>query len=675
MTILYFILTLQLIFVFGVNLFFLDRLMGYDCAATYLQVIEIWNQKTFFLENWSYTTTLTWDSPLLFAVPLYGILGNVFTAYGISILISLFLCLLVAERILDTLQATHKEKIIFAICFFTPFITYADSFNRIDYYGVMLSLLGVYTLKTAFMLLIWLVFLRLDREELQVNAAKRLIISPNQIHFNQKWFLPVLALFCCFFSALSSGLHVLLFGIVPPLLFGFTRNILRDRWDRHNLEALAFLILAVIFSVVGKTLGGTLTGYTSHESSLGLTPINLFFENLESIFQGYLALTGALPPWEGPDAFSSEGISYLFFLALSMGLLASGLGQMHTHLKKKEDTVALYFTSLFFLMLLIFVFIYTKYGSSFFEVRYLIPNFLLLLMFSSIWFGKALDGHNKSLKIALQVTVFPCLLVVNGVSYFYLEQSQNDKDLLLEIKSVVSNYESPLVYMTGLDTMIHGRNLRVFDQEKVYLWSKDGLEYRYWGEYTYFCETTEYEGETLLLSSPHDFATLPFYLQNHYEKVHDFSYLFSLYRAKTNPFDFATGLTNHEYNVDYPYSYGINHTEYGNFWDDGSFYLVGYGAYSFWGPNLPAPSGIYDITLHYDILSAPEHSELGYFLFSIDDESQVLAKNYLHREDKSVTLKNVDLNHVVGQLYEYKLCVAPEVEILVKSFEMIQVSP
>lgn len=665
MPILYSILFIQVIYTCVINLFYLERYMGYDCAAVYLQAIEIWNQKTFLIQDWVYTSTLTWDTPLLFSVPLYGLTGDFFLSYGLSIIISLVFFLWVADLILTHLNASHRTKVIFAICFLTPFVTYEDAFNRIDYFGVMLSLLGVYTLKTAFTMLIWVVFLRLDRPELGDCRYRY------DLHTKR---LVIFTLFCTFFTAISSGYHVLLFGIVPPLVYGVTRNVCLDKWAVHNRKAMWFLVWSVMLSVIGKSIGAKIIGGATHESSLGWTEVTYFWDNLRSIFEGYLVLTGALPHWESPPAFSKAGIAFGFMLALSMGLLITGVGSMIFYFKNKKDSIESYFGFIFFVMYLFFVFIYTKYGAHFFEIRYLIPNFMILLMFASIWLGNQLEGSNKSARIFLTLTVIPCLVVANVVSYYFLARSQNDMELKLEVIDHLKDHQSPVVYIMGFDSMIQGQNIRVFDQEKVYLWSQKGANFTYSGDYTYYCETSEYNGPTVLLASSRDYDELPNYIREQYVETHKFSTLFTMYESKKNPIDYTVGISAHDYNVDYPYTYGMNVAEHGHFQDDGTYYVEGNGDFVFWGPDVAAPQGTYTFILHYEVLSAEDPSAIGSFDITVNQGEQLVAMTALSASKNTAILENIDFTALQGNPYEYRLAVGGGVELLVKYCEIIRVN-
>ena len=72
------ILLLQVLVIVYINLFRLQYYIGYDCSAYYLQTIEMWRQKTLLPNDWSFQTTLCWDSPAILAMLFYGLTGNIF---------------------------------------------------------------------------------------------------------------------------------------------------------------------------------------------------------------------------------------------------------------------------------------------------------------------------------------------------------------------------------------------------------------------------------------------------------------------------------------------------------------------------------------------------------------------------------------------------------------------
>lgn len=124
------ILLLQVLVIVYINLFRLQYYIGYDCSAYYLQTIEMWRQKTLLPNDWSFQTTLCWDSPAILAMLFYGLTGNIFLSYGISNLIVVLLLVLCLNAILNRLDLSLGSKMVFFILFFTPFYMNNNSANN-----------------------------------------------------------------------------------------------------------------------------------------------------------------------------------------------------------------------------------------------------------------------------------------------------------------------------------------------------------------------------------------------------------------------------------------------------------------------------------------------------------------------------------------------------------------
>lgn len=796
MILFYLILGMQIISLLDINLTQLEHFIGYDASAVYLQAMLIWEQQTLLIEDWIYTSTLTWDTPMLLAVLLYGLWDDIFLAFGVSVLLSMALLIWIGNGLLNQLGASQKAKVIWCVCLLTPYVSYGDYYNRIDYFGVMLSIFGVYSLKTALMMAIWWMFFHLDRlgsgslplpdsvdtggESSKQNSPKKGSKGKGEASVQQQGGQPsqkkkkkqkgtspeggavtetaaappeeesklgedtaantshkkkkkgksaqakkesgdvvlstavaetvpkeepvedtvekskkspwsqltmpevnpekkiivylVLIFVSCFLSAVSSGYHVLLYGVIPPLTYAILRNALRNTWKMENILSLFFLGTLCHMSYWGKKIQVSILGTQSHETTLGWTTVEDFWQNMGSIFQGYLELTGALPVLESPSIMSPEGYFFGFFLVLSLGMLVTAVSSMIKHLKENKDGAEQYYAFVFFLTLGTFLFIYTTYGAAIFEVRYLIQNFIILLMFAAIWLAKELDSKNTSWRILLSLLVFPSLIMVNVISYDFLDQSKNAKNLKLEVIDYLADHESPVVYVAGLECITFGQNIRIFDREKTYLWSRSGEEFTYSGDYLHYTETSEYEGAVPLVMTASDFEKMPLQFQHLFQKKHEFSSFVTLYECKYNPIDYTVGITDLEYNKDYPYTAGLTLTEGGEMLENGAFRVYGTGAYAMRGPGLPVVEGIYDITLHYRVESAEYQEHIGLFDFVVTAEGEsILGSQRLTFEDNSVTLKNVDFTKHPEGVYDYRLLVNGGTVLDIISVEMERV--
>ena len=82
-------LAVQCILTVFANLVLITENIDCDIAKLYVHAVEMWRNGRILIPGWSYLTTLELDCPLLFAVPLYGLTGNIFLSFGISNIIFL----------------------------------------------------------------------------------------------------------------------------------------------------------------------------------------------------------------------------------------------------------------------------------------------------------------------------------------------------------------------------------------------------------------------------------------------------------------------------------------------------------------------------------------------------------------------------------------------------------
>ena len=82
--VLFVLLFAQLILLIIFNLTKLSAVADFDSSAAMAQAMEIHRQKTLFISDWIYQSTLGLDSLLPLASLLYGLTHNIFMAYGIA---------------------------------------------------------------------------------------------------------------------------------------------------------------------------------------------------------------------------------------------------------------------------------------------------------------------------------------------------------------------------------------------------------------------------------------------------------------------------------------------------------------------------------------------------------------------------------------------------------------
>ena len=65
--ILFLIVIAQILYLLIYNLFRTNYAVNFDSSEYMIQAMQIWNQKTLLIEDYYYSTMLTWDMPTLLA--------------------------------------------------------------------------------------------------------------------------------------------------------------------------------------------------------------------------------------------------------------------------------------------------------------------------------------------------------------------------------------------------------------------------------------------------------------------------------------------------------------------------------------------------------------------------------------------------------------------------------
>ncbi len=159
---------------------------------------------------------------------------------------------------------------------------------------------------------------------------------------------------------------------------------------------------------------------------------------------------------------------------------------------------------------LIFSFVYMTYASKVFEIRYLIWPFFCVL----ICFGKFISDLDNGLllkKFGI-VTVSLSVLLLSVFSYKNWMKDKIDIKLMDDIKNCVSEIDCPVVWT--YDLVVLGRNMRVYDTEKIYKvlsidTESEEYSFHHWGDYTYYDNAEDYLGSVILLTSSSGYEEIP----------------------------------------------------------------------------------------------------------------------------------------------------------------------
>lgn len=651
----------QLLAISYINLFCLQDYLGYDSSVVFLLAKEIWKQKSFVPENFVFQSGLFLDNPTVFAAPLYGLLGDVFVAHGIADLFVLILMMMVMSGLLQRMNVSLRAKLLFFICFLTPYIGASDTSNPIGYSYSTFFIAAFYSFRIFIILFIWLLFIDWDANEKQ-NKKKLLAMS-------------ALCLSLCVLTGSGNGYFVLVFGVAPCLFFYLVRCLKMKSYISRTYAGVVFLFLSAVAIIAGKMISKHILHFEGLDDRTVLISLPDFWSNLSSIFLGYLKLLSALPSWGKNDrVVSVSGIFYASRFVLAAIFLIGGIITLLRTWQKSFDSAKGVISCGLIANVLVLALVNSRYGDPIFEERYLIVSFISLLMLFSLWSDFVFKSDNPPLRVGLVLLLLSSVVITNISSYKFLNNSKNDHAIYDAVSDAVRQI-GKVAYATN-SVKIMTRNIKAYDDEVIYKLAVDSkmTSPHHWGDYTYYDENAEYAGATALITTAEDFNKLPKYLKNEYSFVTKIEGTnIQIYKSANNPIDFATGITNSKKNIDFPYTRWMCIAGFSQIDEnDGTLVTDGTEGFVIWGPYTPAREGKYNFKVNYQVLNVPAGiGNVGYFDVAVN--MSPIRNIKLDINKTSVTIPDVILNGG-GQL-EYRVYEYKGVILKVKSFEIERIDP
>lgn len=650
-------LLVQIGMIIYINLFQGEYYLGYDASTYYLQAIEMWNQKKLFLDNWTWQTTLCWDAPIVLASLFYGLSGNIFVSMGFANLLFIALFFWVLCTVMRKLELSDDAILLSFCILFTPYMSMPDNANNIQYFFVMYVSFAAYLVR---ILIIFFLFFVHDR--VQTNKIGKSTVC-----------LIILSYMAVLLTAISSGYFVLIFGIAPMLIVYIIHGIMENQWKSNKVKSGIYLLGCVGVSLLGKVIAVKVFKFESHDTGAVWTALGQFWDNLSSIFTGYLSFTGALPFYEGVNILDKFGIGYLLRFFLAAIILMGGVSSIYQILKKIRKNQSVSYMSaqmacVFLTNLLIFSLCYTTYGAAIFEVRYLIIVFIIMGMFAARWIDKTVySSKNRSLKVLVLPLLVVSLISTNVYSYYYIYHSKNAYEMMGYISAEVEKTNAPVAYVVGEDLTIIARNLRVIDTNHVYRAMNNINTPHRWGDYEYYEDAGDNLGESVLVCNMETYQTLPEVYMNQYKLQATVPNTdVGIFLADRNAIDLTVGVNN-DYNVDYFYTPGMQTYKFGGFDKYGNFVTDGTGGYATWGPYATVPTGRYEFTLHYEVKECLSEVA-GQFDVAVNATS--IKAVDLHPGENTATL-NVEFDKTSkGGSLEYRSIINEGTVIALKSVEI-----
>lgn len=476
-----------------IDLTLLKSHLGSDSSTYFYHAIEMWRQKSVFVNDWDYQTTMNIDSPVPLAALLYGICGNIFTAYGLANIVLTALLTAAFWKLTEKFGFTLMVRLFAANLFIGLHIVRYFVSNSLSYASVLFIDNGAYSVKVLLGLVVVICFM-----ELAEGVTRRPAIA--------------LTLAGACVSGLSSGLWTFSTIVFPLLLWYLWRGYLKaDVTFREAVRTGTFKYLTALsaISLLSWGLSSTFLHFAARDVGMEFISLRHFWANLHSIVIRFLDIQSAVPNAATIRLISGEGILYSMYFMLAL-LMLLALVRGITNIEPRWEMLS-FVTGENLLMLTM---IKTAYGNDSVSISTSLSStrYLIFVYIFGIIFLSRMIGFVNVRKSVFHFILLATLAILNFSSVCMYAKTDNNLQKLENIARDIGKYgDFPAVYAFGQPADFESRLLRVMDSDRLYksLRKVNGkLRNSKWGD-TRKGNTSIENGNALLIVSRDGMKELP----------------------------------------------------------------------------------------------------------------------------------------------------------------------
>ncbi len=649
-----FVFLAQVITIYILNFTQIRNQADFDSSVGMAQVVEIWKQKTFLIQDWGYQTTVGWDIPLFLAVFIYGVTKNVFLSLGIANNIFILLYIWVFVDILRKNKVRPAYILVCLCLFFAPY-----TLGQLGYIPMVFTGTASYAMKLLIPLLLMDLFVRLD----------------HGIPLLKSWWQLGLLLLFSVLSSISSGVFLLICGVLPFLFYLVIRALILN-----DMKQLLSMKTAVIGMEVGAfALGAVLAGMWelgNKSMSMSILPASKVADNALNCFVGFLELFGAFPSYHSPAILSVYGMIHLCSMVIAVVIVGVVIYYFVQIFKRNEKRPLVHMIlSIIFVNACVFLVSDTTYSSATFEYRYHIISAVSSMMLVGIFLGDIRSRLNK-LCWRVLITGLAVMTVavssVNFVQYIHSLQTSRihevnqiaerakelDVELIIDIvgypKEDNELYDGRLLRLCDFD--IDVATLRAYNQGVT------------WGASEKYFENANHTGKIMVLIRTEQIGDLPDYIRSRLVE-RDEILGYKLFTAEKNMFDCSVKLPRKgKRTIDFPYSTG--NAVCGEINEKGKLVPIETGGTVLCGADMEAVQGVYSAKLKYRQIKAQEARRgvvVGEFRV-VSESGNIIANTDIISDQKSAEIPDIQVEESMEAVH-YEVVTEPGSDILVRSME------
>ena len=588
------VLVLQFAYIVFLNLFKSQGWIDHDGAMLYTHTINMWNQRSFILPFYSEQTYFDFDTSALLAMPLYGLINNIFLAYGIANVVFLSLTLYVMNDLLKKYKVNDIYRYVAMIIYLIPYRIGLDEYTNMLFYEC--SFYNICILITV--------------------LAVDLFISEQAEETGRKYYI-LMALYAVLIvlSAISRGTYMMLMALLPVLVCYALEVILSTDGFKHIRRSKIILIAVTIISYVLGMGIARIIGAEPNVTGYSLVLPQEIFDNFVDVFWGHLSV---FMDRTDPSVFSAEGIRYLVLLGFAIFMIIVLVFNLKHAFSDEDQSNRLRFLTIIYVWEICILGLTNVSNSIWaFPERYLFPGLIPLMLSVPIMLSYMEKIERVLLRGVLYIVIAVLTILTIGVADIGIlksfKVSAEDTSAFSEVIAYArDNGVNTIYFLNDADRAWVARSMA----PDLKIADVDGLEeggFTVRSDENYICarDRAFYDDDNLLAVrlSEQPEAYLDEYLLSSYKEVASVKD-YHLYRSGENKFDGIAGFPMKDNvmdrSIDFCYTEGyqaIGETDlYGH------LVTTGFGDYVLLSSAFTAPYATTDVTLSY---STEESGKIG----------------------------------------------------------------
>lgn len=355
------ILGVQIVFIIWINLFKCHSFVEHDASMLYSHTIHMWDQKKLVIPNYQEETFFHLDTSCILALPLYGLIGDIFLAYGISNVIFLILTLLIMNDLLKRINVKDMYRYVGLLLYIIPY-----RLGLAQYLNMLFFECSFYNV--CIIVTVLAIDLFLYKKPETAEKKDRFIYISKLILYAA---LTVL-------TAFSRGSYTLLVSLLPAILCYALDVILSPEGLRHLERSKVFVVLTTFVSYAAGMGNARFKGFIPNKTGYKLVYVRDLVDNFVGVIWGHFCIFIGLTD---PDVFTKEGIFQLILTAYAILIIILIIFNLKHAFRDDPYASVLRYLTIIYLWNCAILGLTESHDSTWgFPERYLLPGFVPLLL-------------------------------------------------------------------------------------------------------------------------------------------------------------------------------------------------------------------------------------------------------------------------------------------------------